>query len=136
MIPCVFFLLIFLSLNTSSVAQDTIFFFKSPPIVVKISSIENRVVKYKKTTLPDGPDYVISKRSVKKIVYGDGKEANLKIQKTPIEPAPLSWDFLKGKTHVNIIVSDLFWQFGSIEIEHNFFKAIVRYIFKLPYGRS
>jgi hypothetical protein len=69
-----FICLFFLCANVQ--AQDTIFMRSGEKIIAKILELNTREVKYKKFDFQDGPQYVVAKLEVLKIVYLNGMTEN------------------------------------------------------------
>lgn len=52
--------------------QDTIFFKSNERVLAIINEITETEIRYKEYAYPDGPDYIMSVRSITKIVYKNG----------------------------------------------------------------
>lgn len=61
-----------LAVAGNALAQDTIFYVKDAPIVVKLEEINPGKVKYKLWDYPTGPSYIAPRRDIKKIVSANG----------------------------------------------------------------
>lgn len=59
--------------SISANAQDTIYYLKEAPIVVKLEEINPGKVKYKIWDYPNGPSYIAPRRDIVRITSADGK---------------------------------------------------------------
>lgn len=55
-----------------SFSQDTISMRSGKVVIAKISEVSPTAVRYKEFSMPDGPDFVVDKQTIKKIVYKNG----------------------------------------------------------------
>lgn len=82
---------------TNLYAQDTIVFNNKNIEGVKILEIGTKTIKYKKTNFLDGPDYVVSKTNVKKVILSSGEVE---------EYSPL--ELYGTKNRISFVVTTLF----------------------------
>jgi len=93
-----------LLLSNFITAQDTITTQNNRVIVAKIMEVTPTTLKYKKFDMPDGPDFILERSTVKKIVYKNGTVEVIDpipatTVGTPVAPAPpvaeASYKFVK-----------------------------------------
>ena len=109
------FLVILFSIVMQMQAQDTLFHASKGKLVVKVIEISDSEVKYKLSTNPDGPVYVIRKKEALKIVYASGLiEA---FEKPPALKKPPRKK-LKHQNFVYFTVSDLLLGQLTLGYEH------------------
>lgn len=70
-------------------SQDTIFFTKQSPLVVKVTEIENTKVKYRKFENLEGPVYSVEKSEIASIHYKNGTVDSFKAATPEINKKPL-----------------------------------------------
>ena len=75
MLRKILFLVLVLFAGKTAFCQDTIHLVNHQIIVSKVIEINPKQVKYKISSYPDGPLYVVNKTSVDKIVYADGMKS-------------------------------------------------------------
>ncbi|NUM50193.1 MAG: hypothetical protein HUU48_03675 [Flavobacteriales bacterium] len=92
---CIWSILFWVSFS-NLFAQDTIVFNKNIIEEVKILEIGTKTIKYKKTSFLDGPDYIVSKIDVRKIILSNGDVEEY----TPM-------DFYGTKNRISFVVTSL-----------------------------
>ncbi len=104
--------------------QDTLFVYGSAPILTKVLEINDTEVKYKKFNFLSGPDYIISKKQITKIIYENGT-VELFTAKNKIESVQKTkHDFKKwytGQNNIEFVASDLLFNSATISFERSFF---------------
>ncbi len=119
-----FLLIIFLMISESLTAQDTLYIKKQLPVAVKILSINNDNIRYKRYDNLHGPDYVTRSSVVEKIIYENGtiqtvvEPVSIKKEKSPRQPKNYKWH--TGKTSFQLVASDLLLGLVTIEPERSF----------------
>lgn len=135
-----FFILYLLFVPAILNAQDTLYIKGQPPVAGKVVEISEDAIRYKKVSNPDGPVYVVKKRSTVRIVYQNGEIDSL--HKKTIEPSvvivknPEPFKWLKGKYTASVVLSDFLFQMATINIERSFFNdhLAVRIPFSLGFN--
>lgn len=64
------------ALAIEAIAQDRIFFRNGETLDVKISTVNADAVIYTKSVNPNGPEFIMSKSEIMKVVYQNGREEN------------------------------------------------------------
>ena len=85
--PLVFFLCLFGTFYAT--AQDTLVFRNGSRAAVILKEITPIEIRYKKPELPDGPDYVIAKEVIERIIYHNGTVEVLTGAKPPVAETPV-----------------------------------------------
>jgi len=89
-----------LFISAFSFSQDTISMRNGKVVIANISEVSPTAIRYKESSMPDGPDFVVDKQTIKKIAYKNGTteimEEPAEVVKTPIpaqvpqQPAPVT----------------------------------------------
>jgi hypothetical protein len=66
------YLIVFLLCLLSARSQDTIVYKNATKLAVVLTEISPSEIRYKRVGMPDGPDYVISKAEVDRVIYKNG----------------------------------------------------------------
>ncbi|MBL0341392.1 MAG: hypothetical protein IPP71_10880 [Bacteroidetes bacterium] len=98
------FLVMLFSVVMQVQAQDTLFHASKGKLVVKVLEISDAEVKYKLSSYPDGPVYVIRKKEALKIVYASGLIEAFEKPPALIKPPRKK---LKHQNFVYFTISDL-----------------------------
>lgn len=77
-------------------AQDKIYRKHGDVIEAKVKEVQDNSVLYKRFDNPDGPDYVISKREIKKIVYQGGQTDEFSDNNTKSPRRPSQAEIKRG----------------------------------------
>ncbi len=123
MIKIILFILILFSAPVVY-AQDTLYIKGQLPVAAKITEVSEDAVRYKKFTNPDGPVYVIRKKSIFRIVYQNGEIDSLsnKVLTVPVmkvkNAQPFKW--AKGKFTASVLVTDFLFEMATINVERTF----------------
>ena len=81
-------MLCFISFAFPSIAQDTIYTRTNQQIIAKVLEIGTKEVRYKRWDLPSGPDYVLPKNDILKIVLSNGEVEEFEIVVEVVTPPP------------------------------------------------
>ena len=115
MIRVIIILVMLFSVGLQLSAQDTLYHASKGKLIVKVLEISDTEVKYKLSSNPDGPLYVMRKKDAQKIVYASGSIETF--QKTP-ETKPIPKKKLKHQNFVYFTISDLVLGHLSFSYEH------------------
>lgn len=66
------YLIVFLLSLLSARSQDTIVYKNATKMAVVLKEISPSEIRYKRVGMPDGPDYVVSKAEVERVIYKNG----------------------------------------------------------------
>ena len=107
---------------TMAIAQDTIVTRNQVIIPARVIEIDEISVKYKKPSNPTGPDYLISKKKLDRIIYANGtvEQFNKPLPVKTMQKDYYGWK--EGHTTIGLAVTDLIFGVGTIHFERTFLR--------------
>ena len=101
-------------------AQDTLIKMNESRLVTRIIEINPKTIKYKNFSNPDGPDIIIDRRDVSRIVYANGTVDSITVKKSPFtqknkNPDPRKSDY--GKNNFTFMLIDIILGMASVGYE-------------------
>jgi len=117
----VIFLFVFCFSYQTCYCQDTLYTKSRVPFPVKVIEINETEVRYINFSNPDGPDYVIRRNQVIKIIYQNGNVDYLNEipsvrKQEPSKPYP----WFKGYNTFSMLATDFLFSIATINFERTF----------------